>query len=197
MHMDTSRSGIQTTPISSSWVAIKLRLWCRRPQTSSNTRSRTVLQWIPMPRTDTKNDSFIARYTNVSLTSTVSFTVTPKLFCHIRWMEFPWSQLSILLASSVFPPRELKAETRLRRIGTHVPIHDITALYKPEDSQNLLVNSVAFGSALAKQFSRAGSSMQDHNVVLMANHGFTTIGTSIKQAVRSPGWSPFQIFNMS
>jgi hypothetical protein len=78
-------------------------------------------------------------------------------------------------------------ETRLKVLGTHVPIYDITALYEPEDSQNLLVNSVAFGSALAEEFSRAGSSTQDHNVLLTANHGFTTIGASIKQAVRSPG----------
>ena len=65
------------------------------------------------------------------------------------------------------------------KLGTEVPIYDITSLYKPEDSQSLLVNSQDFGSVLAEKFS------PDHNVVLMANHGFTTVGTSIRQAVRS------------
>jgi len=62
-------------------------------------------------------------------------------------------------------------------LGTNVPMYDITSLYEPEDSQSLLVNSEKFGSVLAEKFS------PDHNVVLMANHGFTTVGTSIRQAV--------------
>jgi ribulose-5-phosphate 4-epimerase/fuculose-1-phosphate aldolase len=51
------------------------------------------------------------------------------------------------------------------------------------DNQDMLVNTSPFGSALASNFSKPESSSQDHNVVLMANHGFTAIGTSIKQAV--------------
>jgi hypothetical protein len=47
----------------------------------------------------------------------------------------------------------------------------------------MLVNSERFGSSLASAFSSGGSSSLDHNVVLMANHGFTTVGTSVKQAV--------------
>jgi len=71
-------------------------------------------------------------------------------------------------------------------LGIHVPLFDITPLYQPSDHQDLLINTPNFGSALASSFSKLAaspSSLQHHNVVLMANHGFTTIGTSIKQAV--------------
>jgi hypothetical protein len=47
----------------------------------------------------------------------------------------------------------------------------------------MLVNSERFGSQLASEFSASASTSLDHNVVLMKNHGFTTVGTSIKQAV--------------
>jgi ribulose-5-phosphate 4-epimerase/fuculose-1-phosphate aldolase len=48
----------------------------------------------------------------------------------------------------------------------------------------MLVNSIKFGERLASTFSPSPESqVPDHNVVLMANHGFTTLGTSIKQAV--------------
>jgi hypothetical protein len=48
----------------------------------------------------------------------------------------------------------------------------------------MLVNTSHFGSSLASTFSSSpDSSTQDHNVVLMTNHGFTTVGTSVKQAV--------------
>lgn len=65
-----------------------------------------------------------------------------------------------------------------------MPLFDITQLYQPTDHQDMLVNTKKFGSALASAFSEQKSSeLHSHNVVLMANHGFTTIGTSIKQAV--------------
>jgi ribulose-5-phosphate 4-epimerase/fuculose-1-phosphate aldolase len=68
-------------------------------------------------------------------------------------------------------------------LGTHVPVYDITPLYSEDDQQDMLVNSCKFGSSLASTFSTSTSTIPDHNVVLMANHGFTTLGTSIKQAV--------------
>jgi ribulose-5-phosphate 4-epimerase/fuculose-1-phosphate aldolase len=68
-------------------------------------------------------------------------------------------------------------------LGTHVPIYNIVPLYSEDDQQDMLVNSCKFGSSLASTFSTSTSSSPDHNVVLMANHGFTTIGSSIKQAV--------------
>jgi hypothetical protein len=71
----------------------------------------------------------------------------------------------------------------LFRIGTEVPNYDIKQLYQSGDVQSMLVNSKRFGSHLAAMFSKSGSSLLDHNVVLMRNHGFTTIGKSIKQAV--------------
>ena len=47
----------------------------------------------------------------------------------------------------------------------------------------MLVNTSHFGSSLATTFSKPESSSENYNVVLMANHGFTAVGTSIKQAV--------------
>ena len=68
-------------------------------------------------------------------------------------------------------------------LGTHVPLYDIMPLYSENDQQDMLVNSVKFGSSLASTFSASDAPSPEHNVVLMANHGFTTVGTSIKQAV--------------
>jgi ribulose-5-phosphate 4-epimerase/fuculose-1-phosphate aldolase len=63
----------------------------------------------------------------------------------------------------------------------------------------MLVNSKAFGASLAStlctphtheeeetgeiESKEPPKTAQDHNVVLMTNHGFTAVGTSIKQAV--------------
>ncbi|EKD19893.1 class II Aldolase and Adducin domain-containing protein [Drepanopeziza brunnea f. sp. 'multigermtubi' MB_m1] len=68
-------------------------------------------------------------------------------------------------------------------LGPHVPTFDIKPLYKPEDQQDMLVNSQFLGSSLASKFSAEGSPNQARNVVLMTSHGFTTVGTSIQQAV--------------
>jgi hypothetical protein len=68
-------------------------------------------------------------------------------------------------------------------VGTEVPIYDIKPLYQPNDIQSMLVNSAHFGSHLASTFSHPSSPSLAHNVVLMRNHGFTTIGISLKQAV--------------
>ncbi|CZS95613.1 uncharacterized protein RAG0_05217 [Rhynchosporium agropyri] len=68
-------------------------------------------------------------------------------------------------------------------LGTHVPTFDITPFYTPGQQQDMLVNSQPFGASLASKFSKEGSTSQDHTVVLMTSHGFTAVGTSIKQAV--------------
>jgi hypothetical protein len=68
-------------------------------------------------------------------------------------------------------------------LGTNVPNFDIKPLYRLGDVQSLLVNSEHFGSALAAKFSSMNDSSLDHNIVLMSNHGFTAVGTSIKQAI--------------
>ncbi|RDW88794.1 hypothetical protein BP6252_00826 [Coleophoma cylindrospora] len=70
-------------------------------------------------------------------------------------------------------------------LGTHTPVWDISALYHPGDQMDMLVNSIAFGSSLAAAFSadEVQAHKHDHNVVLMANHGFSTVGRDIQQAV--------------
>jgi len=69
------------------------------------------------------------------------------------------------------------------RAGTAVPNYDICDHYTPTDVQSMLVNSEKFGFELARKFTDSDSSKLDHTVVLMANHGFTAVGASIKQAV--------------
>ncbi|KAG0648794.1 Tropolone synthesis J [Hyphodiscus hymeniophilus] len=68
-------------------------------------------------------------------------------------------------------------------LGTEVPNFDIKPLYQDGDVQSMLVNSERFGSYLASKFSKSKMAQLDHNVVLMKNHGFTTVGKSIKQVV--------------
>lgn len=85
-------------------------------------------------------------------------------------------------------------------LGATVPVYDIIPLYQHGEQQDLLVNNQRFGSALASHFSSPSPSAEeeeshdhdhdhdtthkhDHNVVLMSNHGFTTLGTSVSQAV--------------
>jgi len=74
-------------------------------------------------------------------------------------------------------------------LGTHVPIWDIVQHYEKDDPQDMLVNSTKLGGALASKFAERTSvqggirNSPDYNVVLMQNHGFTTLGTSIPQAV--------------
>jgi len=74
-------------------------------------------------------------------------------------------------------------------LGEVVPNFNITEHYEPEDKQDLLVRSQRLGAALAAQFSsnhtlpNATQTEADHAVVLMKNHGFTTVASSIKLAV--------------
>lgn len=77
--------------------------------------------------------------------------------------------------------------------GSDVPVFDITQEYESGDLQDMLVNSIKLGAALASNFvesSQADPTIRGgngrapaYNVVLMQNHGFTTHGTSIQQAV--------------
>jgi len=68
-------------------------------------------------------------------------------------------------------------------------VFDIAPLYKPGDQQDMLVNNIRFGEALASEFvdSAATTSGKDlkpaHNVVLMRRHGYTTHGRDIETAV--------------
>ncbi|KAI5195912.1 general substrate transporter [Aureobasidium subglaciale] len=74
-------------------------------------------------------------------------------------------------------------------LGDEVPNFDITAHYEPGDNQDILIRSQRLGAALAAEFSsdrslpNATQTEADHAVVLMQNHGFTTVASSIKLAV--------------
>ncbi|KAI4279139.1 MAG: hypothetical protein LQ337_000480 [Flavoplaca oasis] len=77
-------------------------------------------------------------------------------------------------------------------IGDEAPVFEIADYYTPNDTHNLLVNKPRFGQAFPNSFltpaHNASSAADvptepDHNVVLQRGHGFTTIGTSIPQAV--------------
>ena len=74
-------------------------------------------------------------------------------------------------------------------IGDTVPVFDIAEFYLPNDTQNMLVNSLRLGSFLADAFSTAAHNITknntepDYNLVLQRAHGFATVATSIEQAV--------------
>jgi ribulose-5-phosphate 4-epimerase/fuculose-1-phosphate aldolase len=55
--------------------------------------------------------------------------------------------------------------------------------YEKEVQQDMLISNDQYGFDLANHFSKRGSWSCDHNVVLMTNHGFTAVGSSIKQSV--------------
>ncbi|KAI0457523.1 class II aldolase and Adducin N-terminal domain-containing protein [Xylaria acuta] len=72
-------------------------------------------------------------------------------------------------------------------LGERVPVFDIAEHYGDNDTQDLLVRSVALGAALAAEFS-AGSgetnkSLPDYYVTLMQSRGFTTCATGIEAVV--------------
>ncbi|CAD0083059.1 unnamed protein product [Aureobasidium vineae] len=73
--------------------------------------------------------------------------------------------------------------------GEVVPNFNITQYYEPGDNQDLLVRSQRLGAALAAEFSsnrtlpNATQTEADYAVVLMQNHGFTTVASSIELAV--------------
>ena len=94
--------------------------------------------------------------------------------------------------------------------GTNVPIFDISKHYTRSDTHNLLVSNTHLGAALATSFSKsdsyaarvgagaaalvssftkgedASSAVElhpDYTVVLMRGHGFTAIGSNIKEVV--------------
>ncbi|KAH0366949.1 arad-like aldolase/epimerase, partial [Aureobasidium melanogenum] len=74
-------------------------------------------------------------------------------------------------------------------LGEVVPNFNITQYYEPGDNQDLLIRSQRLGAALAAQFSsnhtlpNATQTEVDYAVVLMQNHGFTTVASSIELAV--------------
>ena len=67
------------------------------------------------------------------------------------------------------------------------PNWDEEIIYNDIDPRFLLVNSVKFGDSFASYFtdppSTSPKASPDNVVVLMRGHGFTTVGTSIEEAV--------------
>jgi len=74
-------------------------------------------------------------------------------------------------------------------IGDNVPIFDINTVYNSSDTFDLLIRTPQLGAALANDFAsnvslpNATDTQAAHAVVLMQNHGFTTVADSIELAV--------------
>lgn len=74
-------------------------------------------------------------------------------------------------------------------MGETVPVFDIAEYYFPNDTQNMLVNSLRLGGQLADMFSTAAhndtkdNAVPDYSVVLQRGHGFAIVASSVEQAV--------------
>ena len=74
-------------------------------------------------------------------------------------------------------------------MGETLSVFDIADYYQPNDTQNMLINKLRFGGALADMFSTAAhnvtknNTQPDYTLVLQRGHGFATVATSIEQAV--------------
>lgn len=73
-------------------------------------------------------------------------------------------------------------------LGTDVPVWDIESVYNDTDIHDLLVRSVRQGASLADAFvapenASTATTLPDHKAVLMREHGFTTWGKTIEEAV--------------
>lgn len=74
--------------------------------------------------------------------------------------------------------------------GENAPVFDIADYYHPNDTQNMLVNSLHLGDALARTFltpahnsSVTDVAEPDHTLVLQRGHGFTVLAANLPQAV--------------
>ncbi|KAI9867330.1 MAG: hypothetical protein M1813_009608 [Trichoglossum hirsutum] len=84
---------------------------------------------------------------------------------------------------------ELKAVSHMAGfLGDQVPVFDIGKYYNSTDTQDMLVKNTRLGDIAASYLGPTNSSTKDssdpeHTVVLMGNHGFATIGSTIEEAV--------------
>jgi hypothetical protein len=86
-----------------------------------------------------------------------------------------------------------KMAFRNDKTGESVPNFDIAQYYESGENQDLLIRSQRLGAALAAEFSTdpnnnntlpdGAQTNANHAVVLMQNHGFTTVASDIKLAV--------------
>ena len=74
--------------------------------------------------------------------------------------------------------------------GEDVPVFDIADYYLPNDTQNMLVNSLHLGDVLARSFLTSAHNASvtdvaepDHALVLQRGHGFTVLAENLPQAV--------------
>ena len=73
--------------------------------------------------------------------------------------------------------------------GPDVPVFDISDYYNTTSPQNMLVNTLPFGAAIANTFSTPthnvtqNNTVPDHLVVVQTHHGFTTVGANVEQAI--------------
>lgn len=76
-----------------------------------------------------------------------------------------------------------------RFLGLYVPNWDITPLYNDTEEQDMLVDNVRFADSLALAFSNSTNTNADYKespdylLVLQRYHGFSTVGTSLKNSV--------------
>lgn len=78
-----------------------------------------------------------------------------------------------------------------QNLGDTIPVYNILDYYNSSDTYDLLVSSIPLGAALANLFTstnatslaNATQTQAAHAVVLMQNHGFTTVADSIELAV--------------
>ncbi len=65
-------------------------------------------------------------------------------------------------------------------LGTHTPVWDISTLYKGDERQDMLVNTVEFGAGLAESFGvKGGTTDPERTVILQKRHVYTTHGKDI------------------
>ncbi|KAH6667444.1 class II aldolase and Adducin N-terminal domain-containing protein [Halenospora varia] len=70
-------------------------------------------------------------------------------------------------------------------LGTSTPVYDISTLYGPEDTKDLLVRNTRLGAALAECFGNSSSKSRSagHAVVMMRGHGMTVVAANIEECV--------------
>ncbi len=89
----------------------------------------------------------------------------------------------------------LRTRREATSLGETVLVFDIADYYLPNDTQNMLINNLHLGAALAGTFSTPSHNITKNNtepdstLVLQRGPGFATVATSIEQAVYRAGYT--------
>ncbi|KAF4625411.1 hypothetical protein G7Y89_g12756 [Cudoniella acicularis] len=88
-------------------------------------------------------------------------------------------------AESVIPYGISATIDTYKHKGTSTPVYDISTLYGPEDTKDLLVRNTRLGAALAECFGNSSSESRSagHAVVMMRGHGMTVVAANIEECV--------------